>query len=231
MQLWCPALMDSASLMLTRTQHLTLVGCIACGAAHRLLAAGPVTRHQAGASPATVLQVQQHCTAEALGQGCSAPNPCPRPLLPVSCPCQRAAVGYLLHPHLQLCPEAWLRVASLPYRKALPSRRISICQNLCWHFFYRQDEARQMHRPGEQKAFAGPPGQTLPMQQSYSSTTLPRNHLLEMQRAGTSMSVSSPPCHMLPPAYKGTSLQQNGSNVQMCHNSSQWLQHILVCRI
>lgn len=43
---------------------------------------------------------------------------------------QGRLMGTSGHPHLQLWPAAWLRVASLPYRKPLPSRRMSIWQNL-----------------------------------------------------------------------------------------------------
>ena len=78
------------------------------------------------------------------------------------------------HPHLQLWPVAWLRVASLLYRKPLPSRRMRIWQNLCRLFSCHQDAARQTHRSGEQKALVAPPEQTLPMRQSYGRTTLPR---------------------------------------------------------
>lgn len=94
---------------------------------------------------------------------------------------QGRLIGTSGHPHLQLWPPAWLRAASLPYRKPLPSRRMRIWQNLCQLFSYRPDAVRQMHRPVEQKALAAPPGHTSPMQQSYGRTTLPRATFLKCE--------------------------------------------------
>lgn len=85
------------------------------------------------------------------------------------------------HPHLQLWPTAWQRVATLPCTKLLASRRMRTWQNPCQLFSCCQDAARQMHRPGEQKVLAAPPGQTSPMRQSYGRTTLPRATCLKCE--------------------------------------------------
>lgn len=93
---------------------------------------------------------------------------------------QARLMGICGHSHLQLWPTAWLKVAS--HRKPLPSTRMRLCQtqNLCWLFSYCQNLARQMHRPGEQKVLAAPPGQTLPVWQSYIRTIFFQDHLFEM---------------------------------------------------